>query len=116
MVERRVVRRRTVRRVSATRTELLARRARIELARQGRDLLAKKRSGLLRELSHRYITEGQIVLSRELDRHGVRPRIDVLPSLSRLMTQESAPDRGAEAGRPGTGQAMAACRGPRSDR
>jgi V/A-type H+/Na+-transporting ATPase subunit B len=32
-----------------------------------------------------YITEGQIVLSRELDRRGVNPPIDVLPSLSRLM-------------------------------
>lgn len=32
-----------------------------------------------------YITEGQIVLSRELDRKGIFPPIDVLPSLSRLM-------------------------------
>ena len=32
-----------------------------------------------------YITEGQIVLSRELDRQGIHPPIDVLPSLSRLM-------------------------------
>jgi V/A-type H+/Na+-transporting ATPase subunit B len=32
-----------------------------------------------------YITEGQIVLSRELDRRGITPPIDVLPSLSRLM-------------------------------
>ncbi|MBI5389993.1 V-type ATP synthase subunit B [Candidatus Woesearchaeota archaeon] len=32
-----------------------------------------------------YITEGQIVLSRELHRRGVYPPIDVLPSLSRLM-------------------------------
>jgi len=32
-----------------------------------------------------YITEGQVVLSRELDRRGVQPPIDVLPSLSRLM-------------------------------
>ncbi|MFN8570729.1 MAG: V-type ATP synthase subunit B [Gemmatimonadaceae bacterium] len=32
-----------------------------------------------------YITEGQIVLSRELHRRGVSPPIDVLPSLSRLM-------------------------------
>jgi V/A-type H+-transporting ATPase subunit B len=32
-----------------------------------------------------YITEGQIVLSRDLDRRGVYPPIDVLPSLSRLM-------------------------------
>ncbi len=33
-----------------------------------------------------YITEGQIVLSRELHRRGVSPPIDVLPSLSRLMS------------------------------
>ncbi|HET7785294.1 MAG TPA: V-type ATP synthase subunit B [Myxococcales bacterium] len=32
-----------------------------------------------------YITEGQIVLSRELHRRGIFPPIDVLPSLSRLM-------------------------------
>ena len=32
-----------------------------------------------------YITEGQIVLSRELNHQGVYPPIDVLPSLSRLM-------------------------------
>lgn len=32
-----------------------------------------------------YITEGQIVLSRELHRKGVFPPIDVLPCLSRLM-------------------------------
>jgi V/A-type H+-transporting ATPase subunit B len=32
-----------------------------------------------------YITEGQIVLARDLDRRGIGPPIDVLPSLSRLM-------------------------------
>jgi V/A-type H+/Na+-transporting ATPase subunit B len=32
-----------------------------------------------------YITEGQIVLGRELDRKGVFPPVEVLPSLSRLM-------------------------------
>jgi len=32
-----------------------------------------------------YITEGQIVLSRELQQKGVFPPVDVLPSLSRLM-------------------------------
>jgi len=31
-----------------------------------------------------YITEGQIILSRELHRRGISPPIDVLPSLSRL--------------------------------
>ena len=31
-----------------------------------------------------YITEGQIILSRDLYRKGINPPIDVLPSLSRL--------------------------------
>ena len=31
-----------------------------------------------------YITEGQIILSRELDKKGIKPPINVLPSLSRL--------------------------------
>ena len=31
-----------------------------------------------------YITEGQIILSRDLYRKGIKPPIDVLPSLSRL--------------------------------
>ncbi len=34
-----------------------------------------------------YITEGQIVLSRELHRKAIRPPINVLPCLSRLMKQ-----------------------------
>lgn len=40
-----------------------------------------------------YITEGQIVLSRELHRRGVFPPIDVLPSLSRLMNAGIGTDR-----------------------
>jgi V/A-type H+-transporting ATPase subunit B len=32
-----------------------------------------------------YITEGQIVLSRDLDKKGIYPPVNVLPSLSRLM-------------------------------
>src|SRR5574338_484006 len=32
-----------------------------------------------------YITEGQIVLSRDLHHKGIYPPVDVLPSLSRLM-------------------------------
>ena len=43
-----------------------------------------------------YITEGQIVLSRELDRRGVNPPIDVLPSLSRLMNAGIGPDKTRE--------------------
>jgi V/A-type H+-transporting ATPase subunit B len=38
-----------------------------------------------------YITEGQIVLSRDLDRRGVLPPIDILPSLSRLMNAGIGP-------------------------
>ncbi|MGD0257679.1 MAG: V-type ATP synthase subunit B, partial [Thermoplasmata archaeon] len=34
-----------------------------------------------------YITEGQIYVSRDLQRKGIYPPIDVLPSLSRLMNQ-----------------------------
>jgi V/A-type H+-transporting ATPase subunit B len=34
-----------------------------------------------------YITEGQIVLSRELHQRGIFPPVDVLPSLSRLMAR-----------------------------
>jgi V/A-type H+-transporting ATPase subunit B len=32
-----------------------------------------------------YITEGQIVVDRDLDNKGLKPPVDVLPSLSRLM-------------------------------
>jgi len=38
-----------------------------------------------------YITEGQIVLDRDLDRRGRYPPIAVLPSLSRLMDQGTGP-------------------------
>jgi V/A-type H+-transporting ATPase subunit B len=49
-----------------------------------------------------YITEGQIVLSRDLHRKGIYPPIDVLPSLSRLMnagigTGKTRPDHRAVA-------------------
>jgi V/A-type H+-transporting ATPase subunit B len=40
-----------------------------------------------------YITEGQIVLDRELDRRAVYPPINVLPSLSRLMDGTGRPVR-----------------------
>lgn len=40
-----------------------------------------------------YITEGQIILSRELYRRGINPPVDVLPSLSRLK------DKGTGAGK-----------------
>jgi V/A-type H+-transporting ATPase subunit B len=40
-----------------------------------------------------YITEGQIVLSRELHQQGVFPPIDVLPSLSRLMQKGIGPGK-----------------------
>ena len=40
-----------------------------------------------------YITEGQIVLSRELHRKGIFPPVDVLPSLSRLMNAGIGPTK-----------------------
>lgn len=40
-----------------------------------------------------YITEGQIILSRELYRQGVMPPIDVLPSLSRLKDKGIGEDK-----------------------
>jgi len=40
-----------------------------------------------------YITEGQIILSRELYRKGVTPPVDVLPSLSRLKDKGIGPDK-----------------------
>ncbi|MDW8317072.1 MAG: V-type ATP synthase subunit B [Anaerolineae bacterium] len=43
-----------------------------------------------------YITEGQIVLSRDLHRRGIRPPIDVLPSLSRLMNAGIGPGKTRE--------------------
>src|SRR3990167_6229324 len=43
-----------------------------------------------------YITEGQIVLARELHRRGVYPSVDVLPSLSRLMNLGIGPTRTRE--------------------
>jgi V/A-type H+/Na+-transporting ATPase subunit B len=43
-----------------------------------------------------YITEGQVYVSRELQRKGIYPPIDVLPSLSRLMNQGIGKDRTRE--------------------
>jgi V/A-type H+-transporting ATPase subunit B len=43
-----------------------------------------------------YITEGQIVLSRDLFRRGVNPPIDVLPCLSRLMNLGIGPEKTRE--------------------
>jgi V/A-type H+-transporting ATPase subunit B len=40
-----------------------------------------------------YVTEGQIVLDRELDRRGIYPPVAVLPSLSRLMNDGIGPGR-----------------------
>jgi V/A-type H+-transporting ATPase subunit B len=39
-----------------------------------------------------YITEGQIVLDRELERRGIYPPVQVLPSLSRLMKDGTGGD------------------------
>ncbi|MCH8003571.1 MAG: V-type ATP synthase subunit B [Nanoarchaeota archaeon] len=43
-----------------------------------------------------YITEGQIVIERELHRKGIYPPNDVLPSLSRLMNLGIGPDKTRE--------------------
>jgi V/A-type H+-transporting ATPase subunit B len=43
-----------------------------------------------------YITEGQIILSRDLHRKGVYPPINVLPSLSRLMARGVGRERTRE--------------------
>ncbi len=43
-----------------------------------------------------YITEGQIILSRELYRKGIAPPIDVLPSLSRLKNKGIGPGKTRE--------------------
>ncbi len=43
-----------------------------------------------------YITEGQIILSRELHRKGIMPPIDVLPSLSRLKDKGIGKDKTRE--------------------
>jgi len=43
-----------------------------------------------------YITEGQIVLSRDLNERGIYPPIDVLPSLSRLMEDGIGAERTRE--------------------
>jgi V/A-type H+-transporting ATPase subunit B len=43
-----------------------------------------------------YITEGQIILSRELHKKGITPPIDVLPSLSRLKDKGIGPGKTRE--------------------
>jgi len=43
-----------------------------------------------------YITEGQIILSRELHRRGIYPAVDVLPSLSRLKDKGIGRDKTRE--------------------
>jgi len=43
-----------------------------------------------------YITEGQIILSRDLHRKGIYPPVDVLPSLSRLMNLGIGPQKTRE--------------------
>jgi len=55
-----------------------------------------------------YITEGQIVLSRELDRLGVSPPIDVMSSLSRLMNAGIGKGKTREDHRPVADQLYAA--------
>jgi len=54
-----------------------------------------------------YITEGQVVLSRDLHRRGIFPPIDVLPSLSRLMNSGIGRDRTVADHRPWADQLYA---------
>jgi V/A-type H+-transporting ATPase subunit B len=56
-----------------------------------------------------YITEGQIVLSRELQQSGVYPAIEVLPSLSRLMQDGIGEKRTREDHADVSNQLYAAC-------
>jgi len=56
-----------------------------------------------------YITEGQIVLDRELERRGISPPIAVLPSLSRLMGDSIGPAATREDHEPVARQLYAAC-------
>ncbi len=55
-----------------------------------------------------YITEGQIVLTRQLHRKGIYPPIDVLPCLSRLMNQGIGKGRTREDHRDAANQIYAA--------
>jgi len=43
-----------------------------------------------------YITEGQIILNRDIHRKGIYPPVDVLPSLSRLMNLGIGPEKTRE--------------------
>lgn len=56
-----------------------------------------------------YVTEGQIVLDRELDRRGIYPPVAVLPSLSRLMSDGIGPGRTREDHEDVARQLYAAC-------
>jgi V/A-type H+-transporting ATPase subunit B len=56
-----------------------------------------------------YITEGQIVLDRELERRGISPPIAVLPSLSRLMGDSIGEAATREDHEPVARQLYAAC-------
>jgi V/A-type H+-transporting ATPase subunit B len=56
-----------------------------------------------------YITEGQIVLDREIERRGLYPPVAVLPSLSRLMSDGIGAGRTREDHEPVARQLYAAC-------
>jgi V/A-type H+/Na+-transporting ATPase subunit B len=56
-----------------------------------------------------YVTEGQIVLDRDLHRRGIYPPINVLPSLSRLMDDGIGPGRTREDHAPLARQLYASC-------
>lgn len=66
--------------LSATRTELLARRARIGLATQGRDLLKDKRAALMKEFGHLSVSVVEAV--EELGRRAAESRRALLDAVS----------------------------------
>jgi V/A-type H+/Na+-transporting ATPase subunit B len=55
-----------------------------------------------------YITEGQIIFSAEMHRHGIYPPVDALSSLSRLMRRGAGPGRTREDHLPLASQLLAA--------
>jgi len=66
--------------LSATRTELLARRARIGLATQGRDLLKDKRAALMKEFGH--LSTSVVEVMEELGRGAVESRRALVDAVS----------------------------------
>jgi len=66
--------------LSATRTELLARRARVDLATRGRDLLKDKRAALMKEFGH--LSASVVEVVEELGRHAAESRRALVDAVS----------------------------------